>query len=524
MSYVLKVKLHGRFRVLDLDGRELTPKSSKGQGLLALILTAPDMVRGRSWLQNRLWSDRGQEQSARSLRQEVLQIKKALEPHSNVVVADRKTIRIESKSIELDETGRNVGAQFLEGIDVKDHEFNSWLKFERNRRKIAIANGVLVSPQTQSLALIGLSTPSASCKVLESQVMEHARKSLNDLCEVQVFRQLPKSLAAFSFMAGFQVFEVPGQNLSVRITLERVSDAATVWSETLKGISLDGLFELDIACLQLINRLFEKACDVFMHENSTSRTPNALAALAIFKTFTIESARLSEADCLFAQAFDLDPRGSFLAWRAQIRTIQFVERFSQDLQGLSQEGERLCAEALRLDATNSNVLAATANFRTIVQRNVAAGLELARLAVRANNANPLAWWALSNAVQYTGDERQAYLSAVRASQLTVGTKLEFWTAFQRSLAAMLTGKEDEARAFGEKSSALSPDFKPPLRHLTALYASKGDFDSGSRVLSALTEREADFSVERLIHDPDYPVRLMRSSGLLDPEKVQKLQD
>ncbi|MEM1078668.1 MAG: hypothetical protein AAGI09_09100 [Pseudomonadota bacterium] len=524
MAPVLKATLHGRFRIASPDGQELTPKSSKGQGLLALLLTAPDMVRGRAWLQDRLWSDRGQEQGARSLRQEVSQIRKTLGPYADVIASDRKTVRLDPQCVQIEAADTDPTAQFLEGMDIRDDEFNAWLSVERNRRDATMEAGFALVQPTQSLALIGLSAANAASKVLEAQVMDQARKTLNDLCEVQIYRQVPPSLKAHAFIAGVQVFEVPGQNLSLRITLERVTDAATVWSETLNGISLEDPTELDIACLQSINRLFEKLCDLFVRGPGRPRSPNALAALAIMKTFTIEDDQLREADHLLAQAFELDPRGSFLAWRAQIRTIQFVERFLQDGQAARQEGERFCVEALRLDATNSNVLAACANFRTIVQRNVSGGLELARLSVRANAANPLAWWALSNAVQYTGDEKQAYFAALRACQLTIGTKLEFWTAFQRSLTAMLLGREDEARALGEKASALSPDFKPPLRYLTVLYASSGDLENGSRVFTALAEKEADFSAERLIHDPEYPVRLMRNSGLLDPEKLHKLQE
>lgn len=519
MKPVLQARLFGRFRISAVDNQDLTPKSSKGQGLLALLLVSPDLERGRLWLQDKLWSDRGSEQGARSLRQELSQLKKSLGPYSAVLIADRKSVALNKDMIEVEDGATSLNAQFLEGLDIRDPEFNSWLVSQRTKQGY---ENLPVDAKGQSVALVGLSAQSAACKVFEAQMLETCQKSLSDLCDVTTFRKLPNALASFTFLVGVQVFEVPGHDLSVRLTIERVTDAATVWSETLSGIKMSEYSGLDLPCLQLINRLFEQSCRVFVRQDAIARTPNALASLAITKTFAIEDVQLREAAQMFARAFEMEPRGSYLAWQAQIIIIQTVERFGHDPLALREEGERLCAEALRLDPTNSNVLAAASNFRTIVERNVAAGLELARLAVRANSANPLSWWALSNAVQYTGDEKQAYLAAVRASQLAVGTKLEFWTAFQRSLAAMLMQKPAEARQFGELSSALSPDFKPPLRYLGALYAANDDTENTQRVFGCLSKKESDFSIERFAHDPEYPVRLMRTSGLLDVEKINKL--
>ena len=55
----LILDLGGPLRLSDAGGADLTPRARKAQGLLALLGTAPGLKRSRSWLQDKLWSDRG---------------------------------------------------------------------------------------------------------------------------------------------------------------------------------------------------------------------------------------------------------------------------------------------------------------------------------------------------------------------------------------------------------------------------------------------------------------------------------
>ena len=55
----IRLCLAGPLRVVRRDGVDLTPRSAKAQGLLALLGSAPGGRRNRTWLQDRLWSDRG---------------------------------------------------------------------------------------------------------------------------------------------------------------------------------------------------------------------------------------------------------------------------------------------------------------------------------------------------------------------------------------------------------------------------------------------------------------------------------
>ena len=158
----------------------------------------------------------------------------------------------------------------------------------------------------------------------------------------------------------------------------------------------------------------------------------------------------------------------------------------------------------------------------MLQRNLAASGELARLSVAANAANPLAWWSLSQAQLYYGRLEDAYSTARRAQSLAAGSRYRFWAELQVALTAAVKGRTHEAIRGAELSSALRPHFRPPLRYLSALYAGADMYPEAASSLRRLVAVEPDASAERF-SDPNYPVSLMRRAGLLDPAKLSEAE-
>ena len=92
----------------------------------------------------------------------------------------------------------------------------------------------------------------------------------------------------------------------------------------------------------------------------------------------------------------------------------------------------------------------------------------------------------------------------------------------RCLTAALTGRGDEALKLAEAAHALSPEFRPPLRYLTALYAANDRPEAAMRVADRLRRLEPDFSFDRIANDAEYPISPLRWSGLLDSDKLMAL--
>jgi len=130
MNGRLNFRMRGPFRVTAPDGRDLTPRLAKAQGLLLLLLAGRDGARGRAWVQDRLWSDRAPEQGAASLRQALWAIRTEFGPYRDVLHADRSKVWLDMGRVSVDDEGSE---DFAEGLDIRDPEFDEWLAGQRAR-------------------------------------------------------------------------------------------------------------------------------------------------------------------------------------------------------------------------------------------------------------------------------------------------------------------------------------------------------------------------------------------------------
>ena len=100
---------------------------AKHRALFALLATAPFGRRTRSFLQDTLWGTSCFDSGRQSLRRALSDIKA-------VMGADfERLLRVNNSEISLDLTavhfiGRPGGGEFLEGLDIRDAEFNDWLR------------------------------------------------------------------------------------------------------------------------------------------------------------------------------------------------------------------------------------------------------------------------------------------------------------------------------------------------------------------------------------------------------------
>jgi DNA-binding SARP family transcriptional activator len=133
--------LIGPFALTDNAGNPLTPKSQKSRALLAMLALSLRGSRSRVWLRDKLWSDRSEDQASGSLRQALLEIRRSLGDCRDILAADNNTISLNMDRIELDIDSMSAQSEaashqfsaehFLEGIDIRDEEFEEWLTLER---------------------------------------------------------------------------------------------------------------------------------------------------------------------------------------------------------------------------------------------------------------------------------------------------------------------------------------------------------------------------------------------------------
>ena len=530
----LTLRLFGQFRIETADGEELTPRGAKSQALLALLAVEPRHRRSRAWLQDKLWSDRSPSHGAASLRQALVEIRRALGPHADALHADRRVVALDASRVAVEARSSDTD-EFLEGLDIRDPEFEDWLRSMRSRAAdgqpvVPVAAGPPIrnAPRPRperKVLLLPVTEEPGLLRLIENQFVDVAARSIRETFSLDIQIREPGQPEPGMLTVSVQAFELRGTHLGIRIVLEDVDDHRALWSETVATPHAPGPISQSIDHMGLCHRLMSALSDALVAERERATSDpdaNWLAAQALRKMFSMRHGALGEADRMLALATDISPRGVFNAWRAQLAVIQFVEREGHSKVELRERAEEHAARAIAAEPMNSNVLSCLANARLVLDGNLAASGELAKLGVEVNPANPLAWRALANAKLYGDDAAGARDAARIAQRLAENSPLRFRADCQVALIAAVTGRPDEAIANAEISSALAPCFRPPLRYLAALHAARGNREAAARAVRRLAGLERDFSPERLSSDPDYPVSMMRRAGLIDASRLSDL--
>lgn len=529
----LTLYLYGRFRLETADGMDVSPKSAKSQALLALLATSETGGRGRLWLQKRLWPNKPAEKASTSLRQALSEIRRSLGDFRDLLTADRRAVTLDLDQI-TQQAGR-PGDEFLEGIQLVDgdHGLQDWL--DRNRAEPVPAPPPAVAvPEATSIHRPAVQRPVvvfqtqegllADLSLIEDIFVDCVARSMRETLSAEV--RVGGVVSPDAFVAEVQAFRSGNSsNVGIRARVRHGKPETLVWSG-MTSTQLHGAPPVeDLQIVSLGNQLIDALAEAMTHsvtESQDIRDANLLTRLAVRRIFSLRPENLREADDMLARAELLGAGALTSAWRAQLRVIQHVELHDNLDDDLPEQARRLSREAMEREPMNSMVVAAASNTRLVLDNDVNSCMQLARRSVSLNPANPLAWDMLATAKLYSGEIGEAHALAVRAQKMSSGSPFGHWWDFGRCLTAALTGQREEALQLAEKAHALSPEFRPPLRYLTALYAADERFDDAQRAGERLKKLEPDFTFERMAIDETYPISPLRWGGLLDSGKVISL--
>lgn len=527
--------LLGRFRLECPNGKDVTPRSAKMQAMLAMIALSPEFDRSRVWLQNRLWSDRGTAQAAASLRQDLSELRRSFGESSALVFdTDRNSVRLARETVRIDviddESGAENSADLLEGLRVRDTAFRTWLEEQRGKRrgKPDAESPDLSAPMAsvqKSSVLLMVKDASATGGPLATQFLDAVAQGLSERTSLGIhYSEQDKSSAAVALFAEYLSFK--GAD-GLRIRLEDRNSGHAMWSQSsaVKDVSPAFQFDEHEHLLALANEAAERLAFNFLDRWRQGTAPldaTVACQLAIGKLFTFDNALQEEADRLFDFAYKTNPRGVYLAWRVMLRVIRVVELHYDAATETMEEAAEFSQAALQLEPRNSMVLAAAANAAMLINDDMIAARELADRALDANAANPFAWDCQSIRNLLAGQFERAHTMQLKARAMSGDPRCKHWWDMGCALTATVTGRFDEARHFAESASALSPNFRPPLRYLTALYANENREEEAFNAMSRLQKIETDFTVSRMVEDPKYPAAALKRSSLANRELARRL--
>jgi tetratricopeptide (TPR) repeat protein len=547
---VLTINVIGRFRVVRSDGAEITPRGRKTCGLLALLALAPRKSRTRLWLQDKLWSDRGAEQAAASLRQCLCEIRQAFGADRAALLSDMPAIGLDPNmvTIDIDNLPQGLSAlagtagtpELLEGFDVRDQEFEDWLRvarqsFEKETAALCAEPAVPADeadarPARPRLIITTDAACPATDRALAGFLAHRVAQGISEAASVRV-QPADGATEAVEASAGVYGLEIrtaalrAGRETALRVSLCSEDGREVLWS-IVRAVPEFADHTIDHPTAQhLCNQAVDAAVEIIRRARPDAPKPAAahLALDAVRRIFTLRQAELEEADRLLVRAQEIDARGIYPAWRAFLRTILVGERRPVPVDDLRLESEALVRQALEREPNNSNVYALAAQVNYLTLYNSEAAMMLAETSLALNPTNPLAHAHFGTASADAGVGDRGYRHALAAVAIAGNGPYRYWILNHCCVAAILTGRYREAIHYAECAHTLAPDFLPPIRYLAALYFHSGNLEKAVRFVRELKRHEPDFTVD-LLRDEQYPATTLRRTPLIEIADAHGLVD
>ncbi|MEM9030148.1 MAG: hypothetical protein AAGC70_17430 [Pseudomonadota bacterium] len=564
-----RVRVHviGPFQLFGSDGIDRTPRGRKSCAVIALLALSPECQRSRKWLQQRLWSDRAPQQGAASLRQCLVELRRILDSDRDVLRADNFHLSLDRERVEIDLDLFQQGelhavpkdAELLEGVDVNDPEFEGWLREQRQhfdfrqfefrrfdfphldfrqsvqsevghsafRRNAAAKHA---PPVGQSPYLILNHAPRSDANqtdILADCLLDAVATTATETGTLRVidgrdgYSEAGAAIhqdaegAIEPLVLRAQTLKDPGKS-ALRILLKKAASHEIVWSTAAQDKSGDEFHFGSEAFLRQTNHIASLATNALVNalpKKAQSEIASAVCYRGAVSLFKLGGANFQLADRLFARAFELEPKGVYLGWRAYARTFMLAERSFVCRQSVAEEAMDFIGRALELDPCNSYISGFAAQVHNIINRCYVSAYEFAERSVELNRSNPVGWSQLGAAKCHLGEIESGFEDTCFALRISGAAPYRFQLAGISCIAGAMAGQVDRAVSVGEASHALAPSFGPPMRYLSVLYLHQGDEAKSIEMVERLRVAEPDFDYDSL-KDPSYPAAGLNVSGLL----------
>ena len=539
---MLTINLFGPLELRGPEGQDLLPRGRKSQAVLALLAASPKHSRPRSWLQDKLWSDRAQDQGAGSLRQCLSEIRRALGEFRDVLITDNRFVTLDPTRLTLgtQRAGGVEAQEAFEGLDVRDPEFEHWI---REFRTAAAEDFPVFSERNLDEGQFAVSPDhSATAPVAQNVIVEapspepvlyfERAKATSDLLDLFNEEFCGQIAIALRDIGGIRAMDpmvndpAPQNGIILRcktntfdkkflqrVELYSAEDRKLIWNAS-RNFECTGSLPLE----QLETReLCQHSVTSVLSWLSAERRGDSskhLLARALKLLFSLDPANLDAAEDLLIAAYELDPQAICLAWRAFLKLTQVLELRPTDAQRLCDEASELVDQAYRDDPNNAVVQAISAQVRLLVHDDPKSALFFAKRAVELDGSNPLAWGYYALSMAHLGKPETAHLNAKRARFLAKSSPFVYWWDMLCCLTACSAENLEEATVFAENVRAVKPTYRPALRYLYPLYRSQNKLTSSQKVLTQIQSLEPGFQPTMLTGD-SYPAATLRKTRLIE---------
>lgn len=525
---MLTLRLRGPVRLTDAAGADFTPHHSKALGLLALLGTGPELRRPRPWVQDKLWSESDPDKGSANLRQTLTGLRAKLGPHRAALTSDAGWVGLDRALVRVDLSpppgaldARDGSPEFAHGLDVRDPEFEDWLRDQRMRFEANPPTPAAAAPSTDAQR-----RPSPD-PVIVFGVRAGCEPALLAFAEMLAAEAATMTAGLAGILAAPEGTEGGARALlRLEIAITGSPGGYTVqacWRDPVNGTlraTLRRACRADASrttpCDEIDMVVAETAfagMSELSLESAATGDAHALIYGALGALSTVEPERMAAAERLFSRAWRERASAVTGAWRAHIRVAMLIERATPDAATTAAEAIDFAARAFAAAPHHPVVIAAAAEVAHQVEKRPHKALELARKAVGRNPASPFARRVFARALAATGEVIRSHEEAVLALRLAEGLPNTASWHLVCGISALRAGRFGEAERHVQTAHELAPGMKPPLRFLAPLRLRRGDEAGAAAALQALRALEPDFTLA-LLESEDYPADSLRATPLI----------
>ncbi|MEL6467730.1 MAG: hypothetical protein AAFQ58_22415 [Pseudomonadota bacterium] len=507
-----KIKLLGAFDICNSLGAEVPGLGKKSQAIVAILSLYRNRWVTRSTIQDLLWSDRGAEHGGNSLRKALSQIRKITKPFSLIEERSGGYVRIsqdvalvdlfEPDEVWAGESNFDPGElTLLEGLDVRDNEFDAWLHQQRLKRPNSACSGPQErNPQSKSAKqdrlLRDARLPRVALKCTLEQlcledigsVLSHdlARQSIVTAFLRADIAEIEENESAFNETDAFLEFLVSkiDDKQYFRIFLRQAEGHSAVWSDF--QIIDRTPKSLELAVYEMAERAVEAVFSQILNLTNVESERilvglNACRALSgLFNVGTSDPQTINS-NLDVVQLHRHGPRTD--VWRAAVSAMKIVE---QPECAEAEEIEKIEAhlrDALQHGSNDSTVLAVAGHLYGRVIGDQTRALALTSRAVERDRRSAFSWLFRASSLYRVNDLSSASFAATQAFQLGANSFADAFFSSVRSYTSLANRDFDSCIRYGERLRSSPARFRSNARVLAAAYGHIGDIAAGRRVVA-----------------------------------------
>jgi len=288
--------------------------------------------------------------------------------------------------------------------------------------------------------------------------------------------------------------------LRIAVELCEARSGTIVWVDRFDG-EMDDLFELQdrIAvrvATSIAPHVRERELGRVLRKHPDSMNAYDLTLQALQQFYRMDRESLDQAEATLLTAIRHDPNYAHAYTHlASVRMTRLGQGWIRDVAAGAEAAGQAALAAIQREHSDALALAFYGQYQSFVRKDYRLARETHDRALAAGPNCAWAWGLSSLPLGYVGDVAAAVTHAERAVRLSPLGPEAYWHEYFLAQALYLSGRLEDAVAWGKLSAAHAVANTSNLRTLTASLVAKGDLAGAQEVAAQLTQLVPNYSLE-----------------------------